>query len=195
MLVKTKDRMKQELLNVVQPLYEVCKLHGYKVCTEISEAVQVADLRRMSLGSRFIGRSHLIWAFYKLGYVLWLSTTLPLEIRNTINVFDSDEDHPPYHIYMAALKLALCSGEKMMQLDHFVFAVLHSKDIDSDGEWATEFYQHFKDFQKGIRFTFLGHSVPFRSDVSLPLVRIPSGCGLTIMFIVVCIRSFGEHGD
>ncbi|KAK9674248.1 hypothetical protein RND81_12G220900 [Saponaria officinalis] len=144
MLVKTKDRMRQELFDVVQPLYKVCELHRYKVCTEISETVQVADLRRMSLGSRFIGRSHLIWAFYKLGYAL------PLEIRNTINVFDSDEDHPPYHIYMAALKLALCSGETMMQLDHFVFAVLHSKEIDSNGERTIEFYQHFKDFQTAL---------------------------------------------
>ncbi|KAK9674250.1 hypothetical protein RND81_12G221100 [Saponaria officinalis] len=41
MLIKTKDRMKLELLNVVQPLYEVCELHGYKVGTEISETVQV----------------------------------------------------------------------------------------------------------------------------------------------------------
>ncbi|XP_074281221.1 uncharacterized protein LOC141606107 isoform X2 [Silene latifolia] len=126
------------------PLFTLCNLHRYKVCAEISETVQVADLRRMSLGSRFIGRSHLIWAFYKLGYAL------PLEIRNTINVFDSDEDHPPYHIYMAALKLALRSGEKKMQLDHFVFAVLHSKDIDFDGERAIEFYQDFRDFQKAL---------------------------------------------
>ncbi|XP_074281222.1 uncharacterized protein LOC141606108 [Silene latifolia] len=146
LLVKAKNRMKQELLNVVQPLYALIRLHQCEVCTEISETIQVADLRRMSLGSRFIGRSHLIWAFYKLGYAL------PLEIRNMINIFDSDEDHPPYHIYMAALKLALQSGgEKMMQLDHFIYAVLNSKDIDFDEEqqW-TEFYQDFKDFQQAL---------------------------------------------
>ncbi|XP_074281225.1 uncharacterized protein LOC141606109 isoform X3 [Silene latifolia] len=145
LLADAKERIKCELINVLQPLYELCNLHLYQVCTEISETVQVADLRRMSLGSRFIGRSHLIWAFYKLGYAL------PLEIRNVINIFDSDEDHPPYHIYMAALKLALCSGgEKMIQLDHFIYAVLNTKDIDFDEEQWTEFYQDFKDFQKAL---------------------------------------------
>ncbi|XP_074281218.1 uncharacterized protein LOC141606106 [Silene latifolia] len=144
LLTNVKDRMKLELANVVQPLDELCKLHRCKICPEISETIQVAYLRRMSLGSRFIGRSHLIWAFYKLGYAL------PLEIRNMINIFDSDEDHPPYHIYMAALKLALQSGEKRMQLDHFIYAVLNSKDIDFDGEQWTEFSQDFKDFQQGL---------------------------------------------
>ncbi|XP_074281226.1 uncharacterized protein LOC141606109 isoform X4 [Silene latifolia] len=110
LLADAKERIKCELINVLQPLYELCNLHLYQVCTEISETVQVADLRRMSLGSRFIGRSHLIWAFYKLGY----------------------------------------GGEKMIQLDHFIYAVLNTKDIDFDEEQWTEFYQDFKDFQKAL---------------------------------------------
>ncbi|XP_074268028.1 uncharacterized protein LOC141591549 [Silene latifolia] len=142
LLNTAKIRLKQKLLNVVQPLLDICQPVHHETSCVIIEIVEVAELRRIAAGNRFIGRSHLIWAFYKLGYAL------PLQIRRSVQLDTPDESHPPYHIYMAAAKLAVMSGDKCAKLLHFIFAVIHSKDIGFDGQGITNLYLDFELFEK-----------------------------------------------
>ncbi|KAH9626601.1 hypothetical protein KSS87_005452 [Heliosperma pusillum] len=68
LLYTAKHRAKCRLGEVKMPLIEICEPKDHEMSRVIFEIVEVAELRRMALGARFIGRSHLIWAFYKVGY-------------------------------------------------------------------------------------------------------------------------------
>ncbi|XP_074272823.1 uncharacterized protein LOC141596524 [Silene latifolia] len=101
------------------------------ISANVYELIEVAELRRKAVGSRFISRNHLMWAFYECGY------GLPPKIRKSINLntdHDDDEDHPPYHVYMTSIKLAESFEEKKLLLEHFVFVILYMKDVDIDDE-------------------------------------------------------------
>ncbi|KAK9706964.1 hypothetical protein RND81_07G164100 [Saponaria officinalis] len=113
------------LSRVTAPLFELYNAGLCHIPSEILDIVEVAEIRRMALGSRFIRRSYLIWAFYELGY------ELPRKIHDAIEEFTPDDkDVPPYHIYMAAIKIAeYCRGGSM-QFEHFLYAVIFSKGED-----------------------------------------------------------------
>ncbi|KAH9618003.1 hypothetical protein KSS87_002336 [Heliosperma pusillum] len=131
------------LSRVIAPLFELYN-PAYHVSSEIIDIFEVAEIRRMALGSRFVGRSHLIWAIYELGY------GLPPKIRHAIEITSIDKDVPPYHIYVAAMKLAEYLGVENMQLEHFIYAVIFSKeDIGFEGKQLGEMAAHFNEFIAG----------------------------------------------
>ncbi|XP_074271986.1 uncharacterized protein LOC141595923 [Silene latifolia] len=104
------------------------------VCTDIWDVIEVAQFRCEALGSRFIKRNHLLWAFYELGF------GLPTEIlaKFNLNIEDEDRPRPPYHIYLASMKLAKSLGNEIVQLQHFIFAVLFLEDIADDKNLVTK---------------------------------------------------------
>ncbi|XP_074272956.1 uncharacterized protein LOC141596646 [Silene latifolia] len=151
--------LQDHLPYAVQPLFSLCYTKSLELSPEVCEVIQVAEIRRIALGSRFISQKHLLWAFYECGY------GLPDNLEATIN--SADEEHPPYHIYVASVKLAVLSEEKVVQLQHFVFAILRW-DLIGDGEEVSGMLADFRVYMKvldGIKKTKAASEGIIENDV------------------------------
>ncbi|XP_074321585.1 uncharacterized protein LOC141658555 [Silene latifolia] len=146
-----RDHIRDQLMSATLPLFLVCD-KSLAIANEVFEIIEVAELRRIALGSRFINRNHLLWAFYECGF------GLPPKIRDNLDLPIAEEDHPPYVIYLASKELATSSttsgfevehtGEKKKKLllEHFVFSILYAKNIIDDKKQVKEMEEHFKTF-------------------------------------------------
>ncbi|XP_074272958.1 uncharacterized protein LOC141596647 isoform X2 [Silene latifolia] len=136
--------LERHLPKVLDPFYQLCDSRSLELSPEVCEIIQVAELRRIALGSRFIGLKHLMWAFYECGY------GLPVNFWRETNIISDDGDYPPYHVYVASVKLAMLFGEKVVKLQHFVFAILRWKII-GDGDQVTEMEEDFRVYMEALR--------------------------------------------
>ncbi|KAL9237373.1 hypothetical protein vseg_011930 [Gypsophila vaccaria] len=141
-----KDRVKYKVVQVMFPLMYLYYPRFLVIHPRVYEIIEVAEIRRLALGSRFIRRNHLMWAFYECGY------GLPPEITVIKKMNFANEDHPPYHIYASSIKLMDYLGETVLQLQHFVFAILYAgdQDISIDGNRVVEMLQQFNEFKNAV---------------------------------------------